>query len=236
MLLISDDFVLHSDKGIRGNSSHCIGVESGRQGKEPFSAFHSPGSDLYNQAMPSSHFNCFLIAAQTADGFIARHAHELSTRWTSKEDAAFYRQKSTEAGVIVMGRSTYETFNKPLPNRVNLVYTRTLPSGIDQVANATVLEKGRTYFTGLPPQKLIEKLIELGFAQLAVSGGASVYQQFVASGVVTQMWLTVEDNVQFGEGIPLFAPDYQLEKEMQLVETIDLSPVTKVRHYEKREA
>lgn len=181
-------------------------------------------------------FICSLIAAQTADGFIARNAHELSTRWTSKEDAAFYRQKSTEAGVIVMGRSTYETFNKPLPNRVNLVLTRSLPGGNDEVAKAKTLEKGQVYYTCLAPQALIQKLAELGFSQLAVSGGASVYQQFVASGVVNRMWITIEENVRFGEGIALFAPDYPLEKEMRLVETIELSPVTKVKHYEKREA
>lgn len=203
--------------------------------QSPFFCLSSSRVRPYNQAMLPPNFTCFLIAAQTADGFIARHANELSTRWTSKEDAAFYRQKSTEVGVIVMGRSTYETFNKPLPNRVNIVLTRTLPNGIDQVADASNLEKGQTYFTSLSPQNLIEKLTQHGFNQLAVSGGASVYQQFVASGVVSEMWITVEENVRFGEGIPLFAPDYQLEKEMQLIETIELSPVTKVRHYEKRE-
>ncbi len=229
--------IVHTVSGLGGEGKGlALDQSPGRIYDDTIFPSGNQGPGPYNGCMTKGVFSCILIAAQTADGFIARHANELSTRWTSKEDANFYRQKSTEAGVIVMGRSTYETFNKPLPNRVNLVLTRTLPDGVDQVANALSLEKGQVYYTSLSPQKLIEKLIQLGLNQLAVSGGASVYQHYVASGVVTQMWITVEENVHFGQGIPLFAPDYQLEKDMKLVETIDLSPVTKVHHYIKKEA
>ena len=41
----------------------------------------------------------FLIAAITADGFIARHSRHLAD-WTSKEDKQFFTQKTKEAGVV----------------------------------------------------------------------------------------------------------------------------------------
>ena len=68
-----------------------------------------------NVSNSDSQFACFMIAAQTQDGFIARQENDLSTRWTSKEDAAFFKQKTIAAEVIVMGRTTYETFKRSLP-------------------------------------------------------------------------------------------------------------------------
>lgn len=57
--------------------------------------------------------------------------------WTIPEDTQYYRQK-TEHSIIVMGRDTYEGFEKPLVNRQNLVVSRTLQSvrpGFELVAD-----------------------------------------------------------------------------------------------------
>lgn len=176
-------------------------------------------------------FSCFLIAAVTVDGFIGQSENHLSTRWTSKEDAAFFRQKSTEAGVIIMGRKTYDTIGKPLPNRVNLVYTRQAPAEAPTLETAKQLEKGQTYYTSLAPAEVVSRLQQLGFTQLAVSGGASVYRQFMASGVVNELFLTVEP-VIFGQGVKLF--DQPLETKLQLKEVIPISEQGVVLHYERK--
>lgn len=174
-------------------------------------------------------FRCFLIAALTADGFIGRDSTHLSTRWTSKEDAKFFRTKSKEAGVIIMGRKTYDTMGKPLPGRINVVYTRQAPAGQATLENATELEPGQLYYTSLAPAQVIEKLAQLGQTQLAVSGGASVYRQFLQAGVVDELFLTIEP-VLFGEGVRLLDQSTQLA--LQLREVIQLSNQTIVLHYQ----
>ncbi|HEX9722557.1 MAG TPA: dihydrofolate reductase family protein [Candidatus Paceibacterota bacterium] len=73
----------------------------------------------------------FLIAAMSADGFIARNSSHLAS-WTSKEDKQFFIEKTKEAGVVVMGLNTYKTIGRPLPGRLNIVYSKTeknIPGG-----------------------------------------------------------------------------------------------------------
>ncbi|NDE68363.1 dihydrofolate reductase, partial [bacterium] len=66
----------------------------------------------------------FIIAALTADGFIARDAGHSPFNWTSKEDKARFIHLTKEAGVVVLGSATFATFPKPLKDRRNIVYTR----------------------------------------------------------------------------------------------------------------
>lgn len=181
--------------------------------------------------MSQSSFNCFLIAAITADGFIGRGDADLSTRWTSKEDAAFYRQKSTEAEAVIMGSKTFATLgNKPLPNRVNIIYSRSeIPRTID-LKSVSSLELGRAYRTSLTPPKLIDRLSELGLNALAVSGGASVYRQFLESRAINQIFLTVEP-LFFGDGVKLI--DRKIDTlNLKLLEIKKLSAQTIVLHYQ----
>lgn len=177
-----------------------------------------------------SSFNCFIIAAITADGFIGKDSAHLSTKWASQEDAAFYRQKSTEAGVIIMGSNTFNTIGKALPKRVNLVYSHQAPDGSKVLESADKLVSGEIYYTALSPHQIRKKLQAHGFNSLAVSGGASVYQQFMASGEVSELWLTIEP-VIFGDGLRLFSADLG-QIPLELVETIPLSPQSLVLRYQ----
>ena len=43
--------------------------------------------------------------------------------WRIKEDLQFFRQTTT-GNVVIMGRKTFESIGKPLPNRINIVLTR----------------------------------------------------------------------------------------------------------------
>jgi dihydrofolate reductase len=45
--------------------------------------------------------------------------------WDIKEDLKFFRQ-NTENTAIVMGRATYDSIGRPLPNRKNIVMTRSI--------------------------------------------------------------------------------------------------------------
>ncbi|MBU2543800.1 dihydrofolate reductase family protein [Patescibacteria group bacterium] len=171
--------------------------------------------------------HCFIIVALTADGFIGRDAQHNSTRWTSKEDAAWFNARSKKAGVVVMGRSTYETIGRPLPDRVTIVYSRSDKTRL--VENQAKLEKNQVYYTKLKPKELLAKLSKLGFNETAVCGGSSIYTMFIRSGVVKTLYLTVEP-VIFGEGVRLF--NQELDLKLGLVTQKQLSPQTLLLEYQ----
>jgi len=65
----------------------------------------------------------FIIAVLSADGFIAKNSGHLAD-WTSKDDKKFFVEMTKKAGVVIMGQNTFETIGRPLPNRLNIVYSR----------------------------------------------------------------------------------------------------------------
>lgn len=181
----------------------------------------------------------FIIASISVDGLIAPAGldHEgPSTYWTSREDTEFFKAKTKEAGVVIMGRTTWESIPekfRPLKDRLNIVYT----SYKDLILNSMPLEKfniqNTTYdihplTTNLRPDLLITTLKKHDFNDIALCGGASIYTQFLQAGVVDELFLTIEP-VIFGTGTPLF--DKQLETKLHLVSIIELSKNTQVLHY-----
>ena len=147
----------------------------------------------------------FIIAALSADGFIARESSEVSTSWTSAADKKRFVSLTKQAGAVVMGRRTFETFGgRPLKDRSLFIYSRQdhpheAPAGVE--------------WTRLPPAELVRHLTERGFGSLAVCGGTEIYSQFLAAGLVKRCYLTVEP-VFFGRGISLF--NQTLERQLIL--------------------
>lgn len=166
-----------------------------------------------------------LIAALTADGFIAQNKDHISTAWTSKEDAAFFRATTKELGVMIMGRTTYETIGRPLPGRTTVVLSRSAPQELLQDQNYDTL-----YSSSLEPALLVEALEKRGHQTVAICGGSSVYRLFMESGLVSRLLLTIEP-VLFGDGIPLFDQAFTKEVQMTLTERHILSDQTTVMEY-----
>lgn len=131
----------------------------------------------------------FIIAALTADGYIAKDEKH-SAFWTSRADKERFVKLTKEAGVVVMGSTTYATLPRPLKERVNIVYSRT-----KTFEGAEVTQK--------KPRELLKELEEKGFKSVAICGGSHIYSMFMKAGVVDTLYLTVEPIV-FGKGIPLF--------------------------------
>ena len=132
-----------------------------------------------------------LIAALTINGMIAHGASELSTNWTSKEDTAFFKKKTKEIGTLIMGRKTFETFNKGLPGRFIYVLT-SHPDRIQDIQGVKA--------TGLSPSALAEKLTERD-ESYCVCGGKSVFEQFVDQELIDELFLTIEPYL-FTNGVP----------------------------------
>ena len=132
----------------------------------------------------------FIIAALSADGFIGRDSHHLAS-WTSKEDKQFFVEKTSRAGVVVMGSRTYETIGKPLKGRLNIVYSRTRSyEGVET--------------TQKEPSLLLKELEQRGYHEVAILGGSHIYTLFLGAGVVDTLFLTLEP-LLFGAGISLFS-------------------------------
>ncbi len=149
----------------------------------------------------------FLIAALSADGFIAKDSGHLAD-WTSKEDKKFFLEITKKVGVIIMGQNTYETIGKPLPDRLNIVY-----SYDKKYEGVEVTQKN--------PKELLEDLEKRGYREVVIGGGSQIYTMFMEKGLVDTLYLSVEP-VIFGKGLTLFNKELdiklELEKELKLGE------------------
>jgi len=158
--------------------------------------------------------NVFIIAAITADGFIGRDSAHYSVGWTSREDSKMYARKTKESGVMVMGSRTFATMGRALPGRKSVVYT-SQPETLAGLENVEA--------TSESPADLLRRLADEGYSSVAICGGSSIYRQFLSSGHVDEVYLTVEP-VFFGKGLSLF--DEAVDATLHLVETKQLSQDT----------
>ncbi len=189
----------------------------------------------------------YIIATITKDGFIARDPKEASTNWTSGADTLWFLKKTKESGIVVMGRKSYETIPdkyRPLKERINIVMTRDGMNDVDQISSLISNVKVQMSNEGqnlksklelrvcLDPKEIIKTVENVGFKELAVCGGSSVYTSFLKAGVVDQMYITVEENVEFGDGIPLFNDGTSLDDDrFELVREERIGEGTVVREY-----
>ena len=125
----------------------------------------------------------WLIAAVSADGKIAEKVDQSSLDWTSAEDTQFFVEKTKEAGVVAMGRTTFATIGKGLKDRRVIVMTKS--------PEAAIAIEG-VEFTSESPTDLAKRLAHEGVETLALGGGASVYGQFLDAGLVDEIFLTLE--------------------------------------------
>ncbi|MES3031526.1 MAG: dihydrofolate reductase family protein [Patescibacteria group bacterium] len=135
----------------------------------------------------------FLIAAVSADGFLAKDDQHSPMMWTSKADKKRFVELTKKAGVVVMGSKTYKTIGKPLKERTTIVYSKTQTfEGVETTQDN--------------PRDLITKLEARGFKEIAICGGSNIYTMFMKAQVVETVYLTIEP-VMFGKGVTLFNND-----------------------------
>ena len=113
-----------------------------------------------------------------------------------------------------MGRKTFGATRRPytpLPRRKNYILTGDPAKWQTQ----SKYSLDRLEYTNLVPKELIAKAVadakQLGFKELAICGGASVYTQYLKAGVLNTLYLTRETKVKLGSGIQLFT-GYDLDQ------------------------
>ncbi len=138
----------------------------------------------------------------TADGKIARTSDHFPD-WTSKEDKKMFMDTTKEHGVVIMGEKTFYTFPKPLPDRLNVVFT---------LKENPPKQENVKWVSGEPEKALFE-LEEMGYKSAVLGGGSNLNSQFLEKGLIDEIWLTVEPKI-FGEGLGVFAKPAEVELEL----------------------
>jgi len=130
--------------------------------------------------------------------------------WHLPEDFKWFKQTTT-GHIIVMGRKTFESIGKPLPNRETIVLSRS--------------------DFKYPGVKTIHSLDELNALaddrQIFICGGAEIYRQ--ALPLCSDLFLTLVKREVEGDA---FFPEF--EKEFELVEELRDTAEFKILHYRRR--
>ena len=132
----------------------------------------------------------FLIAAVDKNLAIGKDG---KIPWYIKEDLQYF-QKNTLNTAMIMGRSTFDSIGKPLPDRQNIVMTRSPANreGVIEVLDAASAIK--------EAKKTSNKI--------SVIGGESIYKEFLPLAsklLITEINITVE-------GADTFFPEWQKQK------------------------
>jgi dihydrofolate reductase len=133
--------------------------------------------------------------------------------WHLPEDFKWFKQITT-GHIIVMGRKTFESIGKPLPNRTTIVLSRSAPS-----------RQGVTVFPNLPD--LLSASSQFAGREIFICGGAQIYKE--ALPYCSDLYLTlVKREVQGDVLFPSF------ENEFLLAAEIKDTPDFKILHYRAR--
>ena len=134
--------------------------------------------------------------------------------WHLPEDFKWFK-KLTTGQVVVMGRKTFESIGKPLPNRTTIVLTRSVAAipGVRTISDLSEIDPSAPDVAG---------------QEIFICGGAQVYQQ--ALPMCSDLYLTVVKREVPGD--VLFPPfEEQFELADQIVENADF----KILHFRQKD-
>ena len=130
--------------------------------------------------------------------------------WHLPEDFKWFKSITT-GNVIIMGRKTFESIGKPLPNR-----------------ETVVLSRSQFQYPGV---KCVSGLDQIGLQsetrEVFICGGAQIYQQ--ALPLCSDLYLTLVKREVAGDA---FMPAF--EDRFELVEELRDTPEFKILHYRQR--
>lgn len=113
-------------------------------------------------------------------------SHNGKIPWDISEDRKLFK-KITSGAVVIMGRTTFESIGRPLPDRTNIVISSTMDKKRDDI-----------HVVDSPQMALLTSLniAATEKKQIFVIGGSAVYEWFNAGGHVTREYVT-EINVDY---------------------------------------
>jgi len=152
------------------------------------------------------------IAAMSLNRVIGAHGQ---IPWHLPEDFKWFK-RTTTGHVLLMGRRTYESIGKPLPNRVTVVLTRSAQPipGVKTISELEQLDRTDPALAG---------------KEIFVCGGAQIYALALAR--CSDLYLTLVKRVVEGDTFfPPFEDQFELAGEL-----LDF-PEFKILHYRRHKS
>lgn len=167
--------------------------------------------------------------------------------WHLPEDFKWFKQLTT-GHVVIMGRKTFESLGKPLPNRINIVLSRQpgrLQRDFPAVFGQAWVARGKTQLPDRPHQfelpklggattvdlRIIKDVMQLDPASspldFFIAGGAQIYAETLP--LCSDLYLTLVKREVAGDA---FFPPF--EDKFELVETLREEAEFKILHYRHR--
>lgn len=147
--------------------------------------------------------------AITLDGKIAKNSSHFAN-WTSPEDKKIFRKTSKDFGVFMVGENTFKTFPGPLPDRLNVVFSRT----------QTPKQEGDLKYVQGDPKVVLKELENMGYTKALLCGGANLNTIFLKNKLINEMIITIEPKI-FGAGLNLFNTVFDADLELKTVKKIN---------------
>ena len=126
-----------------------------------------------------------LVAAMGKNRVIGK---DNSLPWKLPEDMKRFKEL-TSGKTVVMGRTTFESIGKPLPNRINIIITRDKNYKAEGCIVVNSVDEALKYAKDAD--------------EVMIIGGAQIYQQFLP--IANKMYLTLIDEDFEGDA---YFPEY----------------------------
>jgi len=138
--------------------------------------------------------------------------------WYSKEDFKHFKDITT-GGVVIMGRKTFESIGKPLPNRTNVIISNSGYQYPDKSCQTfKTLEEAIDNFSG------VER-------KLFLIGGSQIFSYALDNGFIDGIELTIVTDHTVGDTfLPSFEQQFKVT-ECKIV--LDVNPSLKFLSYSK---
>ena len=138
-----------------------------------------------------------VVVVMSLNGKITRGSGGSVMSWASQADGAFFKQILAENSVHIMGNRTYQSAKlKPNSTKLRVLLTRQPDAHFDAAI------PGEIEYTAARPTAIINDLQNRGYDSALVLGGSEIYSLFIGSGLVTDLYITVEP-VIFNSGVDL---------------------------------
>ncbi|HBB27325.1 TPA: dihydrofolate reductase [Candidatus Gracilibacteria bacterium] len=144
----------------------------------------------------------YILIAAMADNRVIGNKGQLP--WHLPEDLQNFKRLTT-GGVIIMGRKTYESIGRPLPNRRNIVLSS---QGIEK--------EGIEAFPTIP--EMLGVLENEGIDKVFIIGGQKIYEEFLKMQLVDEVWLSKIPGHYEGD---VFLAEFEKNFEKQKVEQFE---------------
>ncbi|WP_139995060.1 dihydrofolate reductase [Kurthia sp. Dielmo] len=123
--------------------------------------------------------------------------------WDIPEDRRFFKEQTTN-GVVIMGRKTFESLNKPLPNRMNVIVTHNRLYNVNQ-PNCIVFNSLMQALDYARRESIVVRYPKGTF----IIGGGEIYKKalpFVHDCLVTHVENTYLSDTKFPESYKSMFP------------------------------